>query len=109
VKQCYVYIPTNASRILYTGVTDNLERRIYEHKNKLVEGFTKRYNITELVYYEGTSDVHSAIMREKHIKGWLRRKKIALIEAMNPNWDDLSAEWAEERYSESAFERTKGV
>ena len=108
MKQCYVYIPTNASRTLYTSVTDNLERRIYEHKNKLIDGFTKKYSITKLAYYEGTSDVHSAIMREKHIKGWLRRKKIALIEEMNPNWEDLSADWVEEHCSESALTAVEG-
>ena len=93
MKQYYVYIMTNKSKTLYTGVTDNLERRVYEHKNKLIEGFTKKYNITKLVYYEMTNDVQSAIEREKQIKGWLRRKKIALIEAMNPKWADLSDEW----------------
>ncbi len=82
---------TNKSKTLYTGVTDNLERRVYEHKNKLIEGFTKKYNITKLVYYEMTNDVQSAIEREKQIKGWLRRKKIALIEAANPKWTDLRA------------------
>jgi len=101
VKQYYVYIITNTSRTLYTGVTDNLERRVYEH--------TKRYNITKLVYYEETSDVQSAIKREKQIKGWLRRKKIALIEAMNPNWEDLSDGWVEERYSESPLSAVKKV
>jgi len=69
VKQYYVYIMTNKSKTLYIGVTDNLERRVYEHKNKLIEGFTKRYNITKLVYYEETNDVQSAIKREKQIKG----------------------------------------
>jgi len=83
---------TNKSKTLYIGVTDNLERRVYEHKNKLIEGFTKKYNITKLVYYEMTNDVLSAIEREKQIKGWLRRKKIALIEAVNPKWADLSEE-----------------
>jgi putative endonuclease len=89
-KQYYVYIMTNKSRTLYTGITNDLERRVYEHKNKLLKGFTKRYNITKLVYYEVTNDVHIAIEKEKQIKGWLRRKKIALIEAMNPQWADLS-------------------
>lgn len=74
-------------------MTDNLERHVHEHREKLIEGFTKRYNITKLVYYEETSDVQSAIKREKQIKGWLRRKKIALIEAMNPKCSDLSDEW----------------
>ena len=109
MKQYYVYIATNASRTLYTGVTDNLERRVYEHKNKLIEGFTKRYSIANLVYYEGTSDVQSATMREKQIKGWLRRRKIALIGAMNPNWQDLSNEWVGERYSESPLSAVKKV
>jgi putative endonuclease len=87
---------TNKSRTLYAGITNNLERRVYEHKNKLIEGFTKRYNITKLVYYEVTSDVHAAIEREKQIKGWLRNKKIALIETMNPQWADLSEGWSQD-------------
>jgi putative endonuclease len=87
---------TNHSRTLYTGVTNNLQRRVYEHKQKLVEGFTQKYNITQLVYYEVTSDVRSAIAREKQIKGWLRSKKIALIESMNPKWKDLSEGWYEQ-------------
>lgn len=95
MKQYYVYIMTNHSRTLYTGVTNNLERRVYEHKQKLVPGFTKKYNVTMLVYYEETPDVREAIAREKQIKGWLRSKKIALIESLNPNWEDLGAEWFE--------------
>jgi len=93
MEQYYVYIMTDKSKTLYTGITDNLERRVYEHKKKLFEGFTKRYNITKLVYYEVTSDVSAAIEKEKQIKGWLRRKKITLIEAMNPQWTDLSEGW----------------
>ena len=90
----YVYLMTNSTnKIIYTGVTSNLKKRIYEHKEKLVDGFTKKYNITKLVYYEVTSDVSAAIEREKQIKGWLRRKKITLIEAMNPQWTDLSEGW----------------
>jgi putative endonuclease len=96
MKQYYVYIMTNNSRTLYTGVTGNLIRRVYEHKNKLVQGFTRKYNITNLVHYEITSDVRAAIQREKQIKGWLRKKKIALIEAANPEWRDLSEGWYEE-------------
>lgn len=92
-KQYYVYIMTNRSKTLYTGVTNDLMRRVYEHKNKMVEGFTKKYNITRLVYFEGTNDVQSAIVREKQIKGWLRSKKIGLIESANPKWEDLSKEW----------------
>ena len=93
MRQYYVYIMTNRSRTLYTGVTSNLHRRLYEHKNKLIDGFTKKYNITKLVWYEVTSEITSAISREKQIKGWLRKKKIALIESMNPEWKDLSEEW----------------
>ncbi|HKY83199.1 MAG TPA: GIY-YIG nuclease family protein [Anaerolineales bacterium] len=76
-----------------TGVTNNLERRVYEHKNKLVHGFTTRYNIKRLVFFEATDDVLSATAREKEIKGWTRAKKVALIEASNPTWVDLSAQW----------------
>ena len=74
-------------------MTNDLIRRVHEHKQKLADGFTKKYNITILAYYEVTPDVRSAIAREKQIKGWLRSKKIALIESMNPEWNDLSAEW----------------
>ena len=109
MKRYYVYIITNTSRTLYTGVTDNLERRVYEHKEKLIEGFTKRYNITKLVYYEETSDVQSAIKREKQIKGWLRRKKIVLIEGMNPKWEDLSDEWLQDCCCESTLSAIKRV
>ena len=96
MKQYYVYIMTNRSKTLYTGVTDDLARRVYEHKNKLLKGFTQKYNIARLVYYEITSDVHAAIQREKQIKGWLRKRKIALIEAANPEWEDLSEGWYED-------------
>ena len=97
MKQYYIYIITNSSRTLYTGVTDDLARRVYEHKNKVIGGFTQKYNITRLVYYEITSDVQAAIQREKQIKGWLREKKIALIEAGNPEWKDLSEGWYEKQ------------
>ena len=92
-KQYYVYILTNKSKTLYTGVTNNIMRRVDEHKRKRNPGFTSRYNIHILVYYESTSDVHAAIAREKQIKGWLRAKKIALINALNPEWKDLSEDW----------------
>ena len=93
MKQYYVYIMASKSRTLYAGTTDNLLRRVSEHKNRLIEGFTKKYNITSLVYYEMTSDVQAAIQRERQIKGWLRSKKIALIETTNPEWKDLSDGW----------------
>jgi putative endonuclease len=84
---------TNKSRTLYTSVTNDLIRRVYEHKNKLIQGFTSKYNIQYLVYYETSSSIESAIVREKQIKGWLRAKKIALIDSINPQWKDLSEEW----------------
>jgi len=93
MNQYYVYIMTNRSKTLYTGVTNDLVRRVYEHKNKMVDGFTKKYNITKLVYFEETNDVQAAISREKQIKGWLRSKKIALIQSVNPGWTDLSEGW----------------
>ena len=93
IRYYYVYIMTNKSRTLYTGVTNNLARRVSEHKQKLVPGFTAKYNITRLVYYEAFRDVRAAIACEKRIKGWLRSKKIDLIESVNPKWKDLSDEW----------------
>ena len=91
----YVYIMASKRLTLYVGVTNNLMRRVYEHKRHCVEGFTKKYKTTRLVYYEETNDVNAAIMREKEIKGWLRRKKITLIKSVNPTWKDLSKEWYE--------------
>lgn len=93
MNQYYVYIMTNKSKTLYTGVTNNLNRRVYEHKNKLLPGFTAKYNITKLVYYEIFNDINQAISREKQIKGWLRQKKIDLIESLNSEWNDLSEGW----------------
>jgi len=83
----------SASRTLYTGVTDNLERRVAEHRRKLIPGFTSKYNITRLVYFEVLGDIRAAITREKQIKGWLRRKKVGLIESINRDWKDLSDGW----------------
>lgn len=86
----YVYIITNwSNEVMYIGVTNNLKRRVYEHKNKLVEGFTKRYNVDKLLYFEVYKDVRLALNREKEIKGWRRAKKIALIEEKNPNYEDI--------------------
>ena len=92
-RHYYVYIMTNNSGTLYTGVTNDLQRRVYEHKYKVMPGFTQKYNITRLVYYDETPDVNAAIAREKQIKGWVRSKKIALIESANPHWQDLSEGW----------------
>jgi putative endonuclease len=94
-KRFAVYIMTNRPRshVLYTGVTGNLVRRVFQHKNKLMPGFTSRYNLTRLVYYEIFVYPDAAIAREKEIKGWRRSKKIQLIETMNSHWFDLAAEW----------------
>ncbi|MGD0760806.1 MAG: GIY-YIG nuclease family protein [Candidatus Sulfotelmatobacter sp.] len=96
-KRFHVYIMTNRSRshVLYTGVTGNLSRRVFEHKNKLVPGFTSRYNLTRLVYYECFFYPDAAISREKEIKGWRRSKKIRLVESLNPHWNDLAGCWAD--------------
>ncbi len=92
-KTYFVYIMSNVSKMLYTGVTNDLEHRVFQHKAKEVEGFTKKYNIYRLVYFEGLGDIRDAIAREKQIKGWLRAKKVALIESMNPEWKELAPEW----------------
>lgn len=91
MDQYFVYILTNkGDKVLYTGITNNLLRRIYEHKHKLIDGFTKKYRLTKLVYFEGFSNVNDALANEKKIKGWLRVKKINLIKSKNPAWKDLS-------------------
>ncbi|GAB4127112.1 MAG: GIY-YIG nuclease family protein [Ignavibacteriales bacterium] len=89
-KQYFVYIMTNKNNtVLYAGVTNNLVRRVYEHKEKLIEGFTKKYNCTKLVWYEIYTDAYNAITREKQIKAGSRKKKIELINSLNPEWKDL--------------------
>ena len=94
-KRFFVYIMTNRPRshVLYTGITGNLPHRVFQHKNKLVPGFTSRYNLTRLVYYEEFVYPDAAIDREKESKGWRRAKKIRLIESMNPQWQDLAEKW----------------
>jgi len=94
-KHFYVYIMTNNQRshVLYTGITGDLPRRVHEHKRKLTPGFTSLYNLTRLAYCEMFSYPGDAIAREKEIKGWVRSKKIKLIESMNPHWHDLAADW----------------
>lgn len=92
-RHFYVYIMSNKNNtVLYTGVTNDLRRRVYEHKEKMIEGFTKKYHFTKLVYYEILMDAESAIVRAKQIKGGSRRKKEGLIEGMNPQWKDLYEE-----------------
>jgi putative endonuclease len=89
----YVYIMTNRSQTLYTGVTGNLERRVFDHKQGVKGEFAARYKIDRLVYFERFGDIHAAIAREKQIKGLLRVKKMTLIVSMNPEWIDLSEAW----------------
>lgn len=91
MKTFYFYIMFSSRRVLYTGVTSDLGRRVYEHKQKSTPGFTSRYDVTNLAYYELYQDVNQAIYREKQIKGWLRKKKVALIESLNPKWIDLTS------------------
>jgi len=89
----YIYIISNwNNKVIYVGMTNDLERRIYEHKNKIFEGFSKKYNLNKLVYYEYTNDVNAAIQREKQIKKWRREKKNSLVESRNPEWKDLADE-----------------
>jgi putative endonuclease len=86
----FVYLMTNKNNtVIYTGVTNDLKRRVYEHKEKLIDGFTKKYNVNKLVYFESTNDINSAIHREKQIKAGSRQKKIDLINSINPEWKDL--------------------
>ena len=93
-KIYYVYIlASKRNGTLYIGVTNNLERRMYEHENHLVKGFTEKYNVCILVYFEQTNDVQSALQREKRLKKWNRKWKLDLIEKINPDWKDLSENW----------------
>lgn len=97
MRDYYVYIMTNRTHTLYVGVTNDLHRRVDEHIKGVTSGFTSKYKINRLVYYEHFEDIGGAIAREKEIKGWLRRKKITLIESINPKWSDLGRElFAEE-------------
>ena len=96
MNQYFVYIVSSYRGTLCTGVTNDLARRVYEHRYRLANGFTSRYNITKLVYYKATMEVESAIAREKQIKGWLRSKKAVLIESVNPYWVDLAKDWVDD-------------
>jgi putative endonuclease len=97
-KQFFVYIMTDGPKpaVLYIGTTGDLRRRVWQHKGKLVAGFTSRYNLTRLVYFEQFFLPDAAISREREIKGWRREKKIRLIESTNPRWEDLAREWQDE-------------
>ncbi len=93
MKNCYVYILSNRSKTLYIGVTGDLQRRIYEHRQKLIDGFTKKYNLTSLVYFETFNNMQGAIQKEKQLKNWHREWKTNLIESTNPGWKDLSEDF----------------
>ncbi|MHC5061619.1 MAG: GIY-YIG nuclease family protein [Planctomycetota bacterium] len=93
MKTYYVYIMASESGTLYTGMTGNIKKRVYEHKNHLIEGFTDKYNVSKLLYLETFREPTSAIKREKQIKAWRREKKVALIDTKNPGWQDLSEDW----------------
>ena len=93
MKTYYVYIMGSKSGTLYVGVTSKLKKRVYEHKNHLIPGFTDRYDINKLLYFETIGDSTSSIKREKQIKAWRRGKKVKLIDSINPQWNDLSEDW----------------
>ncbi len=95
IRQYYVYMMASISRVLYVGMTNDLRRRVAEHKAGVTAGFTRRYGVNRLVHFEMTSNVRAAIEREKQFKGWRRSKKVELIERENPEWRDLSLEWEE--------------
>ena len=104
LKTYFVYVMANRSRTLYVGVTNNLQRRVIEHKTQRTPGFTSKYLIDRLVYFETTPNVHAALAREKQIKAWRREKKLELIETANPGWRDLSLDWAMGASQESTNE-----
>jgi len=93
MREYFVYIMSNVSRTLYIGMTNNLERRVWQHKERSIPGFTRKYNLTMLVYLESYPEPRVAFERERQLKGWLRSRKVELIESMNPEWLDLSARW----------------
>ena len=103
----YVYIMSNKSRTLYIGYTNDLFSRVMEHKQKIVAGFTSRYNINKLLYWETYENSQVALKREKQLKGWTRAKKTALIEVMNPDWQDLSEDWEKRKNSTNVFISTR--
>ena len=104
----YVYIMASRSRVLYSGVTNDLARRVYEHKRSLTPGFTSKYHITRLVYFEQFGDVRDAIAREKQLKGWVRSRKMRLIEQKNPTWEDLADTWFAAQEADPSHLRCSG-
>ncbi len=106
-REYFVYLITNVNNnVLYIGVTSNLEQRIYEHKNKIIKGFSSKYNTSKLVYFEQFSDPENAIAREKQLKKWNRSKKDFLVNKMNSKWKDLSLEWYENKDLSTTLEMT---
>src|SRR3974390_2298290 len=97
MRRYYVYIMASKSRVLYIGITNDIWRRVWEHKNDVFPGFTSKYRVHRLVYFETFHYVGNAIAREKYLKGWLREKKVALIRSSNPTWEDLSEQWFVEK------------
>lgn len=95
MKNYYIYIMTSQSGTLYIGMTNDIKKRVYQHKKHLIPGFTDKYNVDQLLYVETTSDPVSAIRREKQLKKWRREKKVALVDSQNPDWKDLSEGWYE--------------
>lgn len=93
MREGFVYIMSNQSRTLYTGVTSDLEQRVWQHKTKFFKGFTEKYNLTKLVWFEAFDDISTVIEYEKKVKAWRREKRVALIEVENPRWDDLAENW----------------
>ncbi|MBV8358014.1 MAG: GIY-YIG nuclease family protein [Deltaproteobacteria bacterium] len=102
MRSYWVYIMSGRTRILYVGVTNDIERRHYEHRNKSLPGFTSKYGLDRLVYFEEHADIRDAIEREKQIKSWRREKKVALIESLNPKWRDLSLDWQLDAHSRTS-------
>jgi putative endonuclease len=98
MKNYWIYIMSGRTRRLYVGITNDLERRVYEHRSKSVPGFTSKYHLDRLIYFEEHPDIRDAISREKQIKSWRRKKKLTLIELLNPKWRDLSLDWQSNRH-----------
>ena len=109
MNRYFVYVLSSTGRTLYVGVTNDLERRLYQHRTGSGSSFTDQYRVGRLVHFEETSDVHAALAREKEIKGWRRSKKIALIESTNPSWSDLAADWLDVPASTMSFRAKRGI
>ena len=109
MRTYYIYIMASRSRVLYVGVTNDLARRVNEHKRGLIPGFTSKYRVTRLVYFQEFADIHDAIAREKAIKGWKRSRKVRVVESRNPRWEDLAENWFRLSPSEKQILRAFGA